>query len=101
MCKIKRIYTDYECDLYKNMFNLVFLTKYYYNLYHYLDQLFKIKKHSTWFILSNKYYYVWKDWFDGKKYQVYLLEAITHKKEKNINKIKNNDFQIQLIKLNF
>ena len=63
-----------------------------------IDQLFKI---YVWFILSNKYYYIWKDWFDGKSYHISLLDAIIHKEEKDINKIKNNDFKIQLIELNF
>ena len=56
ICKIKRIYTDYEYDLYKNMFDLDFLIKSHSNF----DQLFKIRKHSVWLILSNKYYYIRK-----------------------------------------
>ena len=83
------------------MFDLDFLIKCHSNLYYYLDQLFKIKKNSVWFILSNKYYYIWKDWFHGKSYRVSLLDAIIHNEEKDINKIKNNDFKIELTELNF
>ena len=54
-----------------------------------------------WFILSNKYYYIWKDWFHGKSYCVSLLDTIIHNEEKDINKIKNNDFKIELTELNF
>ena len=77
------------------MFDLDFLIKCHSNLYYYLDQLFKIKKNSVWFILSNKYYYIWKDWFNGVSYRVSLLDAIIHKEEKDINKINYNDFKIQ------
>ena len=83
------------------MFDLDFLIKCHSNLYYYLDQLFKIKKNSVWFILSNKYYYIWKDWFHGKSYCVSLLDTIIHNEEKDINKIKNNDFKIELTELNF
>ena len=83
------------------MFDLDFLIKCHSNLYYYLDQLFKIKKNSVWFILSNTYYYIWKDWFHGKSYCVSLLDAIIHNEEKDINKIKNNDFKIELTELNF
>ena len=83
------------------MFDLDFLIKCHSNLYYYLDQLFKIKKNSVWFILSNKYYYIWKDWLHGKSYCVSLLDAIIHNEEKDINKIKNNDFKIELTELNF
>lgn len=37
------IYVDYEYDLYKNMFNLDFLTKCHSNLFHYLNQRFETK----------------------------------------------------------
>lgn len=37
--KIKRIYNDYEYNIYKNMFNLDFLIKYHTNIFYYLNEL--------------------------------------------------------------
>ena len=44
ICKIKGIYTNFEYDLYKNMFDLDFLIEFHSNLYHCLNQFFQIKK---------------------------------------------------------
>ena len=96
ICKIKRICTDFEYDLYKNMFDLDFLTECNSNLYHYLNQPFQIKKHCVCSILRNDYHYVWKDWFNGKNYLISLSDAIKHKEEHDINKIKNNTYEIKL-----
>ena len=49
------------------MFDLDFLIECHSNLYHYLNQLFQIKKHCVCFILRNDYHYILKDWFNGKK----------------------------------
>ena len=46
------------------------------------------KKHCLCFILTNEYHYVWKDWYNGKNYRVSLIDAIKHKEEHDINKIK-------------
>ena len=94
--KIKRTYTNYVYELYKNMFDLDFLIECYSNLQHYLNQLFQIKKHCVCFILNNHYHYVWKDWFNGKKYRVSLSDATKHKEDHDINEIKNNTFQIKM-----
>ena len=40
ICKIEIIYTDFEYDLYKDMFDLNHLIECHSNLYHYLNQLF-------------------------------------------------------------
>ena len=53
ICKIKRIYVDYEYDFYKNMLNLDFLTKFYSNLVHYLNQLFGTKTPCVFFYQMN------------------------------------------------
>lgn len=98
---MKRIYVDYDYDLYKNMFNLNFLAKCHSNLIHYLSQLFETKKHCVCFILSNEYHYYWKDWYDGEECRISLWDAIEHKEKHDINKIKNIDFKIKLTKLNF
>ena len=98
---MRTIYVDYEYDLYKNMFNLDFLTKCHSNLFHYLNQLFETKKHCVCFILSNGYYYVWEDCYNGKDYRVSLSNGIKHKEEHDINKIKSTDFKIKLTKSNF
>lgn len=47
------------------------------------------------------YYYLWKDWFNGRNYQVSLSDAIKHKEQHDINIIRNNDLKIELIKLNY
>ena len=86
ICIIKRIHTAYEYNLCKNMFDLDFLIICYSDLYHYLNQLFKTKKHC--FKLKNEYHYVWEDWFDGKNYRVWLQGTVKNKEEHNINKIK-------------
>lgn len=101
ICITKRTRTGYEYDLYKNMFDLDFLVKCHADLYNYLNQLFKTKKHCTCFILSNEYNYLWKDWFNGRNYRVSLSDAIKHKEQHDINKIRNNDLKIELIKLNY
>ena len=54
------------------------------------------KKHCLCFILTNEYHYVWKDWYNGKNYRVSLTDAIKHKEEHDINKIK----KIILLRLN-
>ena len=47
-------------------------------------------------MLNNHYHYVWKDWFNGKKYRVSLSDATKHKEDHDINEIKNNTFQIKM-----
>ena len=37
-----------------------------------------------------------KDWFNGRNYRVSLSDAIKHKEEHRINKIKYNIFEIKL-----
>lgn len=97
--KIKRTYTDYEYELYKNMFDLDVLSNCHSGLHPHLYQLFNTKK--VCFTLSNENYYVWKDWFNRKNYRVSLSDAIKPKEEHDINKITNNDFKIELTTLNF
>ena len=82
------------------MLNLDFLTKFYSNLVHYLNQLFGTKTPCVFF-LSNEYHYFWKDWYNGKEYHVSLSDAEEHKEEHDINKIKITDFKVKLTKSNF
>ena len=56
ICKVKRTHTDLEYDKYKNVFDLDFLITCHFDLYPYLNQLFKRKKHCVCFILNNKYH---------------------------------------------
>ena len=96
ICKIKRAYADYEYELYNNMLDVDFLIECHSNLYHYLNQLFQIKNHCVCFILNNDYHYIGKDWFNGKNFQVSVSDAIKHKEEHDINKIRNNTFEIKM-----
>ena len=78
------------------MFDLDFLTECHSNLYHYLNQIFQIKKHCVCFILNNNYHYLWKDLFNGKNYPVSLSDATKRKEEHDITKIINNTFEIKM-----
>ena len=61
-----------------------------------------LKQKNTVYVLSyNEYNYLWKDWFNGRNYRVSLSDAIKHKEQHDINKIRNNDLKIELIKLNY
>ena len=75
------------------------LIKFHSNLYHYLNQLFQIKKHCVCFILNNKHHYVQNDWFNEKNYRVSLSDTIKHKEEHDIIKIINNTCEIKLTNL--
>ena len=96
ICKIKRACTDCEYELYNNILDVDFLIECHSNLYHYLNQLFQIKKHCVCFILNNDYHYVGKDWLNGKNFQLSLSEAMKLKEEHNINNIRNNTFEIKM-----
>ena len=96
ICKIKRACTDCEYELYNNILDVDFLIECHSNLYHYLNQLFQIKKHCVCFILNNDYHYVGKDWLNGKNFRLSLSEAMKLKEEHNINKIRNNTFEIKM-----
>ena len=75
---------------------LDFLTECHPNLYHYLNQIFQIKKHCVCFILNNNYHYVWKGLFDGNNCPVSLFDAIKRKEKHDINKIRNNASEIKI-----
>ena len=90
ICKMNRTFNSHEYNLYQTMFDLNFLINCHSYLYYYCNERFKSKKHCLCFILTNKYHNVWKDWYNGKNYCVFLMlsvDAIKHKEEHDINKI--------------
>ena len=87
ICEICREFQSVEYDLYENMFCLDFLGRVHSYLHDYLEKIF-LSKRCLCFILNNKYSYVWKDWFTGENYRIFLKDAITHKENHDINIIK-------------
>ena len=87
ICEICREFQRIEYDLYENMFCLDFLGRVHSYLHDYLEKIF-LSKRCLCFILNNEYSYVWKDWFTGENYRIFLKDAITHKENHDINIIK-------------
>lgn len=98
LCKITRIYYEYEYKLYENMFDLDFSIRCHASLYCYINRLFNTRKHCACCYLHQEFSYKWKDWYNGKVYSVSLMEAIQHKEEHDKNQTKYNNFENKLEK---
>ena len=86
--KTEVIFANFQYDLYKNIFDLDFLSRCHTNLYHYLNQLFDIKKNCICCFLHEEYRYKLKDWFTGKTWTISLTDCIEHREKIDIDKIR-------------
>ena len=94
VCQFKKIYSNDEYEIYGNCFDLTFLAIFHVNLYHCLEELFETKKHIVCHLIFSTFKYAHYDWFTGKKYVVFLEEAVAFYEKKQIDKIKNNGCQL-------
>ena len=91
------VYLNDDYDIYKNSFDLHFLFTFHHHLYENLKRpLLEIDSHLVCELINRKYFYVCKDWFNGKTERFYLSNYLENYENSRINNIKKSDFKIVL-----
>ena len=99
-CQFRMVYLNDDYDIYENSFNLHFLFVFHRHLYENLKRLLvEVEWHLACKLINKKYFYVHKDFFDGKIERFYLSDCLEDYENKKINYIKKNDLKIVLDKI--
>ena len=96
VCQFRAVYLNDEYDIYENLFDLNFLLKFQSHVCRNLRSLLEIDCHMACQLISRKYFYVHKDWFDGSLERFYLPFGLDIYEHRKINDIKNKDSKIVL-----
>ena len=100
LCQFRMVYLNEDYDIYKNSFNLHFLFVFHRHLYENLKRLLvEVESHLAGKLINKKYFYVRKDFFDGKIERFYLSDCLEDYENKKINYIKKKDLKIALDKI--
>ena len=100
LCQFRMVYLNEDYDIYKNSFNLHFLFVFHRHLYENLKRLLvEVESHLAGKLINKKYFYVRKDFFDGKIERFYLSDCLEDYENKKINYIKKKDLKIALEKI--
>ena len=99
-CQFRMVYLNDDYDIYKNSFNFHFLFVFHRHLYKNLKRLLvEVESHLAYKLINKKYFYVRKDFFDGKIVRFYLSDCLEDYENKKINYIKKKDLKIALDKI--
>ena len=97
VCQFRMVYLNDEFDIYKNCFDMHFLSTFHRHLYKNLKRvLLETDLHFVCELVHRKYFYTRKDWFNGKTERFYIPYCLENFRNKKINKIKNNDLKVVL-----
>ena len=89
------VYLNDDHDIYENSFNLHFVFVFQCHLYEDLKRLLiEVESHLACKLINKKYFYVRKDFFDGKIERFYLLDCLEDYENKKINYIKKKKKKI-------
>ena len=99
-CQFRMVYLNDDYDIYKKSFNLHFLVVFHRHLNKNLKRLLvEVESHLACELINKKYFYVRKDFFDGKIERFYLSDCLEDYGNKKINYIKKNYLKIVLDKI--
>ena len=88
-CQFRMVYLNDDYDIYENSFNLQFLFVFHLHLYENLKRLLvEVESHLACKLINKKYFYVLKDFFDGRIERFYLSDCLEDYENKKINYIK-------------
>lgn len=87
MCKIPIIFSDFERDLEKNIFDVAFLNEYHAKLYFHLNKLFNVKKDCIFYFLHQEYKHKGRDWYSRGTWKVALSDSIWYSKKMKMNQM--------------
>ena len=83
------VHLNDDYDIYENSFDLHFLLTFHCHLYENLKRfLVEIDSHLACELINKKYFYIRKDWFDGKIERFYLPDCLDNYENNKINDIK-------------
>ena len=95
VCQFRIVYLNEEYDICENSFDLNFLSKFHTHLVKNLKcLLLETDSHIACRLVNKKFCYVFKDWFDGKLEQFYLLCCLDIFENRKIDQIENNEFKV-------
>ena len=96
-CQFGMVYLNNDYDIYENSFNLQFLFVFHLHLYENLKRLLvEVESHLACKFINKKYFYVCKDFFDGRIERFHLSNCLEDYENKKINYIKKKKKDLKI-----
>ena len=89
-CPIPYIFSDFEKDITKNIFDEVFLWEYHSKLVFHLQQVFDTDKTALCCFLDDEFHYRGRGWDTEETWSVSQIESIVYSEKLKMNELKKS-----------